>query len=132
MSYTSLEKQLEYVFQSGDPIEDLKRDIFELVERVAKERANYAYYSVKEVAEMFGIEVQSVYKWIHAGKIEAINTKPDGVKASYVIPRAQIDTGIISRKKLKWLEMKDKMHGYVPSTETIRDIVDAETDEDEE
>lgn len=49
------------------------------------------YYSVKDVAELFGVSAQSVYKWIDEGKIEYKEDNSPGKKKrkGYRIPKQQ-------------------------------------------
>ncbi|QDH20903.1 helix-turn-helix domain-containing protein [Saccharibacillus brassicae] len=47
-----------------------------------------AYYTIKEVSELFHVTPQAVHKWIDAGKIEYVSPE-QGRRKGYLIPKAQ-------------------------------------------
>ncbi|WP_152399458.1 helix-turn-helix domain-containing protein [Paenibacillus cellulositrophicus] len=68
----------------------IQKDFRKTVSSVEKLRETISgdFYIVEEVAEMFGISVQSVYKWIKLGKIHVEQfAAPGGTK--YLIPKEQ-------------------------------------------
>lgn len=60
------------------------------IEPLANEDMVSGYVSVEEVAEMFGISVQGVYKWIKLKKIEVDSFETPG-STKNLIPRAQFN-----------------------------------------
>ncbi|MEK5061860.1 hypothetical protein BK126_15010 [Paenibacillus sp. FSL H7-0326] len=69
--------------------ESINARLFE-VQTSTDENIENDYVSVDEVADMFGISVQGVYKWIKLGKIEVDEFETPGGKKNQ-IPRAQFN-----------------------------------------
>jgi len=45
-----------------------------------------AFLRPRTVAEFLGVDVQTVYRWVQEGKLEAVKCGPEGTKAAVCIP----------------------------------------------
>jgi excisionase family DNA binding protein len=49
---------------------------------------NKDFFSIKETADKLGVHWQTIYRWIHSGKIPGLETTPSG---RYHIPRKWVE-----------------------------------------
>lgn len=75
------------------------------------------YLTVAQLAARHGVTPQAVYKWIHAGKIEA-EERPGG---SYRIPAGQFrsSSSLLARRAETRRKLRDLQRGRPPSDEEI-------------
>ena len=75
------------------------------------------YLTVSELAARHGVTPQAVYKWIHSGKIEAVE-RPGG---SYRIPASQFrsSSSVLARRAATRSKLRDHARGRLLSDEEI-------------
>jgi excisionase family DNA binding protein len=93
------------------------------------------YYTVQEVADMFGVREQTVYNWVHKGKIEFHRTTSPGGQTNYFIPKEQFEGEdtvkkkqmarlrkmVENQKKIKWAE-KDVEDMFLKPNDSMEEL----------
>jgi transposase-like protein len=92
------------------------------------------YYSVKDVAEIFGVSPQAVYKWIDQGKIQAEEEyTPGAIKnRSKKIPKAQFEQDTKFMKKLDQFKKINELQKEINWSDShLEDFFPVGNDEDQ-
>jgi excisionase family DNA binding protein len=89
------------------------------------------FYIVEEVAEMFGISVQSVYKWIKLGKIQfEQHAVPGGTK--YLIPKEQFNAPKYQKQIESVRRTKEALARVKPVVDQASDLYPVTAEDDME
>lgn len=84
-------------------------------------KAKKDYYTPQEVADLMGVKVLSVYRWIKEGRIQAAKL------GQYHIPREELEKKLgvlpVRRQPLAWAEL-DRMRQELNSITTVEKYLD--------
>lgn len=83
-----------------EEIIDLFRAFISIGEIITEQSKDGNMKTVEETAELFGVTVQAVYKWIKKGKIKYINTSPIEGGRGYLIPNDQFTNKFLTEDNM--------------------------------